>query len=221
MFTKLYPYRFEIFFFSQLAILFGSLVFPINQFEDLFFPILFLANITAGLLLISKKKKLMWVVTFLLIGSLVLLGKDMVKREQIDSYEYLRLGVYFVFYVLVTFEIINQIWRADHVNKNVIVGLMSGYISLGFIAYFMFLAIVMQHPESFYGLSDTNFVAKSDSLMYFSYVSLLTIGYGDIVPVTPLAQKAAVLTGLTGQFYMVIITAVVVGKFINKNFRKY
>jgi hypothetical protein len=42
----------------------------------------------------------------------------------------------------------------------------------------------------------------------------MTIGYGDIVPVKPLAQKAAVLIGLLGQFYLVILTAVVVGKYI-------
>jgi len=43
---------------------------------------------------------------------------------------------------------------------------------------------------------------------------MLTIGYGDIVPVTPIAQKAAVLIGLVGQFYTVIVTAVVVEKYI-------
>ncbi|NAS32027.1 hypothetical protein GTQ40_13660 [Flavobacteriaceae bacterium R38] len=53
-----------------------------------------------------------------------------------------------------------------------------------------------------------------DSLIYYSYITLLTIGYGEIVPVTPVAQKAAILVGLIGQFYIVIITAVVVEKYI-------
>jgi hypothetical protein len=42
----------------------------------------------------------------------------------------------------------------------------------------------------------------------------LTIGYGEIVPATPVAQKAAILTGLMGQFYLVIVTAIVVGKYL-------
>jgi len=50
--------------------------------------------------------------------------------------------------------------------------------------------------------------------MYYTYITLMTIGYGDISPATPLAKKAAVFIGLWGQFYLVIITAVVVGKYI-------
>jgi voltage-gated potassium channel len=42
----------------------------------------------------------------------------------------------------------------------------------------------------------------------------MTIGYGDISPLTPIAKKAAVLIGLWGQFYLVIITALVVGKYL-------
>ena len=56
--------------------------------------------------------------------------------------------------------------------------------------------------------------AKVDSLIYYSYITLLTIGYGEIYPVTSVAQKAAILVGLMGQFYLVIITAVVVEKYI-------
>ena len=42
----------------------------------------------------------------------------------------------------------------------------------------------------------------------------MTIGYGDISPVTVMAQKATVLFGMIGQFYLVIITAVVIEKYI-------
>ena len=56
-----------------------------------------------------------------------------------------------------------------------------------------------------------------EQLMYFSYITLMTIGYGDILPVTPIAHKAAMFIGLIGQFYLVILTAIVVGKFINQS----
>ena len=45
----------------------------------------------------------------------------------------------------------------------------------------------------------------------------MTIGYGEITPVTLLAQKATILIGLLGQFYLVIITAIIVGKFLTQN----
>lgn len=54
----------------------------------------------------------------------------------------------------------------------------------------------------------------SEALLYYAYITLMTIGYGDMAPLKPIAQKAAMLIGLAGQFYLVIITAVVVGKHI-------
>ena len=55
--------------------------------------------------------------------------------------------------------------------------------------------------------------------MYYSYITLLTIGYGDILPVSALAHKAAILIGLMGQIYLVVITAIVVGKYINQSLK--
>ncbi|EAR01155.1 ion channel [Maribacter sp. HTCC2170] len=216
MIKKLYPYRFELFFTSQIAVLFGSLVFPVVWFEEVLSPMLFLLNIAAGILLISNKKKLMWAFILLFAIAAFVFGGSILKKTQTDSYQFIRMGVYFVFYIVVTLEIIKQVWRAKSVNKNVIIGLMSGYVSLGLLAFFMFISIEMANPGSFEGLlmASENLTERIDSLLYYSYITLLTIGYGEIIPLTPVAQKAAILTGLAGQFYLVIITAVVVEKYI-------
>jgi len=50
-------------------------------------------------------------------------------------------------------------------------------------------------------------------LMYFSFVTLLTIGYGDIVPVSIAARSLAILEGVVGQFYMMIIITALVSEF--------
>ncbi|NER12890.1 hypothetical protein GWK08_05525 [Leptobacterium flavescens] len=216
MIKKFYKNRFEIFFFSMLTILFGSLVVPIDFFEKVLVPILFLINIIAGILLISKKKKLVWFFIILLISASSVFGADMMSKHFESSTQFIRMGIYFLFYSTVTIEIIKQVWNAKFVNKNVIIGLMSGYVSLGLIAFFIFTSIDISTPGSFEGilLDDQSPSARMDSLIYYSYITLLTIGYGEIIPVTPVAQKAAILVGLMGQFYIVIITAVVVEKYI-------
>ncbi len=80
----------------------------------------------------------------------------------------------------------------------------------------MFLTVEISNPGSFGGilLDVVSIDQKIDSLLYYAYITLLTIGYGEIIPLTPIAQKASILTGLMGQFYIVIITAVVVEKYI-------
>ncbi|WP_188373885.1 two pore domain potassium channel family protein [Winogradskyella haliclonae] len=131
-----------------------------------------------------------------------------------NSYGIWRMIVYFLFYVLVTLELIKQVWRAKVVDKKVIYGLVSGYISLGLIAFFICLSIETLHPNSYSGFIESSTI--TENLTYYSYITLMTIGYGDILPITSLSQKAAILIGLIGQVYLVVITAIVVGKYINQ-----
>ncbi|MEK6155066.1 potassium channel family protein [Flavobacteriaceae bacterium 3-367] len=212
---NLYLHRFEFFLITQAFILFGSLFVPYDFHENILLPILFLLNTCAGILLISKKKKLMWFLILLILASLVVFGSSMITRTT-EGNLLARMSIYFVFYIIVTWNIVQQVWGAQYVNKNVIMGLMSGYIALGFLAFFLFLSIELVAPGSFEGvlMSQHDFDLRADSIMYYAYITLLTIGYGEIIPVTSIAQKAAILVGLLGQFYMVIITAVVVEKYI-------
>ncbi len=216
MSKKLYKYRFEIFLSTQLAILFGSLFFPKDFFEYILLPFLYLISIAAGILMISKRKKLMWFFISLFSIAAFIFGFSMISRSHNEGNILLRLSIYFVFHIIVTWNIVQQVWKAKRVNKNVIIGLMSGYISLGFLAFFLFMSIELLAPGSYTGplLETTDFEVRSESILYYAYITLLTIGYGEIVPVTPIAQKAAILVGLIGQFYMVIITAVVIEKYI-------
>lgn len=208
----LYKNRFEIFFVTLLGILFGTVIFAYQMFEMFIQPLLFLLNIAAGILLISKKRKLMWFFIFLFAMVAYIYGGQFFKELDHPKFFIVRLFIYFVFYIVVAVEIIQQVWRDSEVNKNVIYGLMSGYISLGLLAFFCFRAIEYIHPGSFHGLSGNE--GEINSLLYFSYVTLLTIGYGDISPIDPLSQIVTIITGLSGQFYLVIITAVVIEKYI-------
>ena len=214
--SNLYKHRFEIFLTTQLAILFGSLFFPHEFFENTLLPLLYLISIVAGILMISKKKKLLWFFIGLFFIAAFIFGSDMISRTANTDSILIRLSIYFVFHIIVTWNIIQQVWKAKRVTKNVIMGLMSGYISLGFLAFFLFMSIELTHPGAFEGIlmDSSDLEVRSDSILYYAYITLLTIGYGEIVPTIPIAQKAAILVGLIGQFYMVIITAVVVEKYI-------
>lgn len=219
MFDKLYHTRFELFLSSQVAILFGSLIVPSAIFENVLEPILFLVNLFAGVVLISKKPKLMWFGMAMLFVSAVVFAISTGLAINSRELGFIRMTGYFLFYLVVTLEILKQVWFAEQVNKNVIFGLISGYISLGLIGFFICLTIELVIPGSFMGgalsgLENNGLLAEE--LMYFSFITLMTIGYGDILPVTGLAQKATMFIGLTGQVYLVIITAVVVGKFLQQ-----
>jgi len=220
MFKKIYLYRFEIFLITQLSILFGSLVFNLEIYETILSPIFLLLNTIAGIILISEKKKLMWFFIFLIIIESVLFSLEYFDKEPINQLfiSKIRFFIFFIFYVTITYEIIKNVWQSKIINKNVIFGLISGYISLGFIGFFIYLSVDIWYPNSFNGIEVG--VNATEELMYFSYITLMTIGYGEISPITPMAQKATIFIGLLGQFYMVILTAIIVGKFINQSNQK-
>lgn len=166
--------------------------------------------------MISKKRIIAWFFVLLFAISAFIFGSSMIYRQESETNVLIRLTIYFVFHFVVTWNIIQQVWKAEYVSKNVVLGLMSGYISLGFLAFFLFMSIELTNPGAFKGIlletEDVNLF--SEAILYYSYITLLTIGYGEIVPAIPIAQKAAILVGLVGQFYLVIITAVVVEKYI-------
>lgn len=222
MINKLYNKRFEIFLAAQLFLLFGSLLFPNQFFENVLHPLIYLCSMAAGILLISKQKKMIWLIVGLFLTGLIIFGFDIALKIPISKNALYRFLVYFIFYIVVAWNIVKQVWKAKTVNKNVIMGLISGYISLGFLAFFLFMTIELIYPGAFSGLNSDRafFESKSDSMLYFAYITLLTIGYGEIVPVIPIAQKAVILVGLTGQFYMVIITAVIIEKYIRHSTSK-
>lgn len=212
--NKLHKYRFELLFFSLISILFGSLLFPKVFFVEHVLPLLFIANVFIGLIVFLYNKESSWMTIGLLLGAIILYLLRFFTTAT-DTLDYFKFLVYFVFYILITFEVVKQVWKAARVDKSVIFGLMSGYICLGLLAFFAFTSIELAQPNSFNGISsDIPFSQKADSLLYYSYVTLMTIGYGDITPATGIAQKASILFAMIGQFYLVIITAVVIEKYI-------
>ncbi|MEM6524710.1 MAG: potassium channel family protein [Bacteroidota bacterium] len=212
----LHKNRFDIFLTTQLIVLFSALLFPPKLHDTILQPIFFLLSIAAGINLILSRRQLKWLYAFLFTLSALLLASSLLLPSENEKVVLVRILVNIVFGLSITYHLIQQVWRAELVNRNVIMGLVSGYISLGFLAFFLFLLIDLTHPGAFQGilLETQNFDLKADALMYYSFITLLTIGYGEIVPVHAIAQKAAILTGLAGQFYVIIITTVVLEKYI-------
>lgn len=215
----LYEIRFELYLCIQLIILFGSLVVPIQLFNTILLPLFFSLGALAGVLIVSKNRKTMWFCIGLFLISIIILSGLLIFQEPDNTRNKLiRFFIYFIINIVVTWHIIKQVWKEKVVDRKVIVGLIAGYISLGFVGFYLFVAIDLIYVDAFTGgyiHQDLNLKHLNDGLLYYSFITLLTIGYGDIVPAIPIAQKATILIGLIGQFYVTIVTAIIVTKYIN------
>jgi len=94
--------------------------------------------------------------------------------------------------------------RPGPITTRRIEGAISVYLLLGFTWAQAYELVWLWHPEAFVGA-----VGGQDSSpwTYYSFVTLTTMGYGDIMPVHPLARALAVLEALTGQLYLAILLA--------------
>jgi hypothetical protein len=72
----------------------------------------------------------------------------------------------------------------------------------------------MAIPDSFHGLTSTAIGAQFSELMYFSFVTITTLGYGDLIAVKPLARTVAFLEAIVGQFYVAMLVAWLVSMYL-------
>ena len=117
-------------------------------------------------------------------------------------------GIAFFIYMIIT--ILRHILDQDRVSKEVIYAAIVVYLVMGVLWSFVYHMVEYLQPNSFSGISDT--VSDERFLfLYFSFVTLTTLGYGDISPITPVASSMAILEAIIGQLYLVVAIALLVG----------
>ena len=130
-------------------------------------------------------------------------------------------ALYCLFVALVTISIIIQIAQSDHVTGNVLCGAIAGYLLIGLTGTFLAILLELAHPGAFVaGGVEIERADLFNTLMYYSLVTLSTIGYGDITPAVPTARSLSLLLGLSGQIYLAVLIAMLVGKYLNETHPK-
>ena len=120
-----------------------------------------------------------------------------------------------LFVLYVTVSELRSLLKQREVTGETICMAISVYLLLGFAWGYLYVVMFELNPESFGGLataqSGSSMMHTVSLLAYFSLTTLSTIGFGDITPLTLQARHVAVAEGITGQFYMAILVARLVG----------
>ena len=125
-----------------------------------------------------------------------------------------------LFFDLIVILLILQIARAKNVTPQVIMESINGYLMLGlsFSILIALISVIDKNAYSFKHLTEQMdpSISYVSNYIYFGFVTLTTLGYGDIVPVTPAARSLAIFTSITGQMYVAIIIAALVSKYLSQ-----
>jgi Ion channel len=166
----------------------------------------------SGIYAMSERRRL-FVVT--LIGSVAAIATNLLmvvfQSEWIaiawHGFTLLLLGLFSV-------GILEDVLRRGQISADKICGAICVYLLIGFAWAFGYGIIELINPGSFSGLAEIdtdNHVGRIMQLRYFSFATLTTLGFGDILPRSPSARTLATLEAVTGQIYLAVLIARLVG----------
>ena len=136
------------------------------------------------------------------------------------------LGTISAFLSIVLFLCIVTIFIASlattkNVDRKIIMHAVNGYLLLGVIAAIGFEVIMLHNPEAlsfpFHAYDLEGSASRFAEYQYFGLCTLSTLGYGDITPLSFTARSFATMITMSGQMYLAIIIALLVGKFVGQN----
>jgi hypothetical protein len=116
--------------------------------------------------------------------------------------------------------ILGKINREKAVSAEGVYGAFCGYLLIGVAFGHIYCALDSLAPGSFRGENIMEQLADEDRLFflltYFSFVTLTTAGYGDIIPGTDAARGVAMAEIVIGQFYLAVLVAEIIGKRVSQ-----
>jgi len=128
---------------------------------------------------------------------------------------------FFCFNVFITVFMVRHIAKSKNVTVTIIINSINGYLLIGVLG--AVLLAMTEIVQKFFLHSDTGAINLAGSsavefhdLLYFSFVTLTTLGYGDITPVSVFAKSLSVIIAVTGQLYLTILIAMLVGKYLSQ-----
>jgi hypothetical protein len=189
---------------------------------DIFFIIILLSGLHA----VSDRKSLLYIaflsaITAFSSGVLILF----IKNPAILLTMYTS---FIIFFLIVTLAILSHLLRAERVTGEIIFGSICVYLIIGLIWAMIYSVIEIIKPGSFYssievfGTSGSELLSRASVkvLIYYSFTTMTTLGYGDIVPLTPPARMFSTLEAVVGQIYLAVLIARLVGLHIVQSKRE-
>lgn len=198
---------------SVISPLFSSSIYA-RPAIDLGITVVFLTAIYV----ISSSRKHFIIGMILMTPTLILIWG--VKFYHVEAVEFISLVGSVFFFCYIAWLILVDIFRSEMVTLDIIAAGISVYLLFGNIFGFIYAIIGQVDPNAFIIPAATasylgDNLGNVSSAMYFSFVTLTTLGYGDITPINDFARSLAFLEAAMGQIYLTVLIASLVGVHIS------
>ena len=174
------------------------------KFSNFIFAVIFVAS----LLVIGEKEKrfFSWLIILGIIQLVQITLSIWITHVAFVAFEAI-LGM--CFFLLLTVVCLRLTLNDKTISVTTLFGSLSSYLFIGLAFAYLYVAIYALYPQSFSGLKPYVEVRA----IYYSFITLTTVGFGDVVSVSPIMQTIAWIEALCGQAYMAIFISQLVGRY--------
>ncbi len=127
------------------------------------------------------------------------------------------MGVYILFYGICLLVFLHRLFSERMVTADTIQGGVVVYFLSGLLWAFFYQTLFLFNPDAI--LFSDHALDEFSDMIYYSFVTMTTLGYGDITPVSRMAKNLAVLEAVWGQTYLAVLVARLVGLHLSSSGR--
>jgi len=173
-------------------------------------PLFITVVMLSALHAVSDRRAEFWIATALLLFGLVPEWMNAFGFENTDIWGKVLIAVFLAYVAIL---ILRFVLRATEIDVEVILGALSVYLLFALVWGLAYQIVALRNPGAFaippaiLGGAANPEQALGAALQYFSFVTITTLGYGDIQPVIPIARSLAITEALFGQIYLVTLIA--------------
>ncbi|MDC1100806.1 ion channel [Methylophilaceae bacterium] len=192
-----------------LVFLIGPVAFDYGLLSIVNLEILFLVILIFSIFLHRHDSKLFKVTVVSLI--IILINILFFDNNQSVSQYFLKILIVSITIV----ELFREIFKTKIIDSHIISSAISIYVLVGIFWYLLFMFLLMIDPDSFY-IRNFNPEMVSIDMIYFSFTTLTTLGYGDITPVSYTAKMWSITEAMMGVMFLAVMISRVVSLFGSK-----
>jgi Ion channel len=204
-------YSFQGLFFTLVALLLVPAFFKQNF--ELVHNLVWSTSLLAGVWLVTHERRMLVIGTLLGIPCMVLTWLSLPEVSTNWALAYTLISAIFLIFILG--HLLYFVVEAQRVSSDLIFASLCTYLLIGLVWAHAYVIMELFVPGAFAINSDSSSTLPQ-LFIYYSFVTLTTLGYGDVVPVIPFAQSWAAMEAVMGQLYLAIVVARLMGLYIGR-----